>query len=157
MKNLIALLILLLPSIVAHAQNSFTLPDLPDKYDEKACAAVIDPKSGCNTGSEPFSAFLKKFNSSVKFRATRMKCAGYVQDYLLTPELPGRKLPLFAASRPIKKNYYTLFTWAFVESDSIWFTGGYMPPFDDDGTGLSCGYHFTRTDGKWYLVYGFIV
>lgn len=156
----------MLPSVVSAAalpeepeeeEAVITLPEFTDSYDAKACAAVRNPASPCNKGAEPFCQFLKKFNSSKQFRASRIIAEEYLKRALLTV-YPGHKtISPITTSRPSKKNDYDLSTWTLVEADSVWYIAGYMPPFDDDDVGISARWHFERKNGKWYLTWGIVI
>lgn len=46
---------------------------VPSTYIEGVCLLKIPVKEECNTGTEPFSSFLKQFNTSKEFRVKRCK------------------------------------------------------------------------------------
>lgn len=83
-----------------------------------------------------------------------MKCAESVQDFLLTPWWKTGKPYKFIPVSPTKKNNFYLMTWTNVEPDSVWMSAGYVPPYEDDDTGISAVFHFKRINGKWFLVEG---
>ena len=130
--RLLSNLLLFCTSVALYASVPVVMTDsLPDSFDSEACEAVMQSSSACNQGAEAFSKFIAQFNSSLKFRAIRMKCDS-------------------------RSNDYTLMTWTKVEADSVWMVGGYMPPGDNSDRGINAVYFFRRISGKWYLVDGFI-
>lgn len=155
--RLLSNLLLFCTSVALYASVPVVMTDsLPDSFDSEACEAVMQSSSACNQGAEAFSKFIAQFNSSLKFRAIRMKCDSRLQDFLLTPWWKIGRMYKLIPEKPARSNDYTLMTWTKVEADSVWMVGGYMPPGDNSDRGINAVYLFRRIAGKWYLVDGFI-
>lgn len=155
--RLLSNLLLFCTSVALYASVPVVMSDsLPDSFDSEACKAVMQPSSECNQGAEPFSKFITQFNSSLKFRAIRMKCDSSLQDFLLTPWWKTGRMYKLVPEKPDRSNDFTLMTWTKVEADSVWMAAAYLPPGDNEDRGINAAYHFRRIAGKWYLVDGFI-
>lgn len=155
--RLLSNLLLFCTSVALYASVPVVMSDsLPDSFDSEACEAVMQPSSECNQGAEPFSKFITQFNSSLKFRAIRMKCDSRLQDFLLTPWWKTGRMYKLVSEKPDRSNDFTLMTWTKVEADSVWMAAAYLPPGDNEDRGINAAYHFRRIAGKWYLVDGFI-
>lgn len=153
-------IILIIASLTLFALSAFSQGEWPymkDSYDKQACAAVYSPTSACNKGAEPFSKFITKFCKSRDFRKSRITAEEYIVEVFTNPDYTKSSSSMFSVCRPTKKNGYWLRTWQHVSANSVWYVAGYMPPFQDDDTGITATYHFVRKDGKWYLTEGVII
>lgn len=127
--RLLSNLLLFCTSVALYASVPVVMTDsLPDSFDSEACEAVMQSSSACNQGAEAFSKFIAQFNSSLKFRAIRMKCDSRLQDFLLTPWWKTGRMYKLIPEKPARSNDYTLMTWTKVEADSVWMVGDICHP-----------------------------
>lgn len=136
----------------------------PMKYLPKQTAIVKNPASPCNTGEEPFSVFIKKFNTDAAFRAERTKVHWTSVFYDDSTERAQEHLKSFSktevlteysalpvAPQPLtRKRGVTMFkTYFVVGKDRV---GFYVTSEGSEfGSGATLG--FIRDNGKWYLTY----
>lgn len=148
MKKLFTLLAMAIIAISASAQISTSnFPESPSSYSAKQSALAIAPTSACNKGVEPFTSFLKKWNTNATFRKERvmglsddwnsaeenkqniLNGLNYLTDYKVLP----------VAAKPGK--YGTFRTFFGVTANTV----GYSK----EGVMI----HFQRVDGKWYVTF----
>lgn len=157
---LIAIIAIALSTFAASAQE-LSLEKISEirskKIDPQANRLVTSPNAACNRGEEPFSKFLEKFNSSVLFRASRLRKAPEENDNqydmlqtLCSPkEIGKRPEPIIESG----DTQYTVSSFWDVRADSVLYTTILKPDGDCDG-GLITTAWFRRIDGKWYCVAG---
>jgi len=150
-------------SLVATADNPFY--DTPSGYQTKSCALVASATSACNQGTEPFSVFIKKWNTSAQFRENRVKVTANTPEYI--GDTPSERkqalinrlefLESYIGGFPLKphklrksngcRSYATYYT---VTADRVAFRNSE----ECDEFGGSAGMvGFERIEGKWYLTY----
>lgn len=148
MKKLLLFFVMTVVAIAAHAQiPTSQFPDAPSKYLAKQSALAIAPTSECNKGNEPFTTFLKKWNTSSSFRQERVM--GLSDDWNTADENKSQILSgmqylkeykaLPVASKPGKWGVFRSFFGVTAN------TVGYCK----DGVVI----HFQRVDGKWYVTF----
>jgi len=145
------------------AQDVDIFGDDITKYLPKQTAIARDPASPCNQGEEPFSVFIKKFNTDPVFRAERTKAdwcspmydienpqqaqeylessAKYLKDYGALPVAP-----MALKRRNGESTFKTFFT---IGENRV----GYYVSSEGEGGGSSARIGFKRKKDKWYLVY----
>lgn len=123
---------------------------LPETYTSTGNKEVATPTSECNRGAEPFSVFLKKWNSSASFRKQRAMVTDVtianiphqedketLLNYIESLSLYTSVIPL----RTYKRNVDTWACWFHVTANTV----GYYT--------TQAGYLlFERVADKWYCV-----
>lgn len=141
MKRILFLLVTLFLTLAASAQK--WMDSVPETYQTKDCQEVASASSACNQGEEPFSAFLRKFNMSPRYRESRIKFTDNTLEFLREDNMFATMLshlkdygvlPLRAV-----KSKSRLATWHNVSENMVCYYGPGV---------LLC---FERIDGKWYV------
>lgn len=144
------------------AGSLFTCTEVTS-YQPQSCNLVLSQSAACNKGDEPFSSFIKKWETDESFRKSRLTCSGntpeflgdtdeerkenmlgqlaYVEDYIGGyPVRPAKKHRAYGCTR-----FATYFA---VTADTVGFH--YESECGEEG-GSTAILGFERINGKWYL------
>lgn len=155
MKQITLLLLSLITALAASAADIFA-DSCPEKYLPGQTAIINDPQSACNQGDEPFSEFMKRWNTDADFRNSRLKAtwASPMADDLSEEEVL-EMLRLYADNLDV----YNAIPMAAKNSGrrgvfkTFYAVGADRVGFYVSGTEGSARVGFMRKDGIWHCVY----
>ncbi len=147
-RFLLAVLVAMFTFGIASAQN--------DYQSSKAVKNIKATTLSCNKGTEPFSTFLKKFETSATFRCSRI--ASKAKFVSPNSTITGTKA-IEDFKMCLSDNYFSLDTW-YTEDDEGYSMAGFGVITADKvvyciETDSVCyskkEYVFQRINGKWYI------
>lgn len=154
--------LILLIQIVCCSLNSYAqdVTDFNPRFDDESNRKIVDAKSACNIGKEPFFKFLCKFREDDLFRQQRTELSEESMFGLIAineEDLSDDELfEIFEEQWIIieeegEPEYYPLTaSWFDVSGDRVCYAEGMT--CEDMSIEIDFVYIFERIDDKWYLV-----
>ncbi len=154
--------LILLIQIICCSLNSYAqdLTDFYPRFDDESNRMIVDTKSVCNIGKEPFFKFLCKFREDDLFRQQRTELTGKSMFGLIAineEDLSDNEFFEIFEEQWIlidedgEPEYYPLTaSWFDVSGDRVCYAKGVT--CEDMSIEIDFVYIFERIDDKWYLV-----